>query len=147
MFNDEIQPASIEQLVRGRNGKMIAIDADVGGIVQQIQEINPAFHVRYSEAGEYWVVFRINPDTKKQELVTTAQELDGRLLNRIRKISSPLYDFAAEVDKLEAQGKKAKEYQWSEQVREHGEQLAHALRKDKGLHKDSARSKRRWAAK
>jgi hypothetical protein len=144
MYNDNIEPASIDQLKRGRDGRMILVEADVGNIVQQIKEINDCFNVRHSDAGGYFVVFYRNPLTQQEELVTTAQELDGRLLNRIRKVAHRSYDFAAELKRLDEEIEREREYQFEQKVHERGEEIAHALRKDVGAWKDQARSKKSW---
>lgn len=139
----ELEPASLDQIKRGKDGKMIVIENDVGGIVSQIKAINDSLHVRWSDAGEYFVVYHEYP-SGKQELLTTALELDGRLVKRIEKVTSGSYDYLAEIDKLEAAREAETDAKLKEQIGEFGERLAHALRKDLGVNSDVARSKKSW---
>lgn len=145
-MNDDIQPATLAQVKMGASGKFVTIDADVGEVVQQIKQINPDLHVRHSEAGNYFVVYYRNPITKYERMVTTAQELDKRLVNRMKKLNDGDYDYLAELARLDAQADTAKEAAEKERIGEMAERLAHALRQDLGVWKDSARSKKRWGA-
>lgn len=143
-MNDDIEPASLDQLKRGANGRMTLIEADVGDNVRQIKEVNKNLFVRYSDAGGYFVVFYRHPVTLKERLVTTAKELDGRLVNRIRRLNSDSYDYIAELEKLDSAAEQAKLDAEKERIGDLAERLAHALRKDLGVWKDSARSKQSW---
>ncbi len=144
--NDDIEPVTLDQLKRGKNGKMVLVESDVGGIVQQIKQINPNLCVRHSDLGGYFVVFFRNPDNGKERLITTAKSLDGRLVNRMHKLNSGNYDYLAELARLDREADKAKDERIKEEMGEIAERLAFALRKDLGIWKDSSRSKRRWGA-
>lgn len=124
----EIQAATIAQLQRGKGGRMVEIDDDVGGIAKRLREIDPGLHLRYSEAGEYFVVYFV--DGEKAELVTTATTCDGRLLQRVERIASDQYDFTGELERLDAQSEADQEHAFREHVGEIGERLAHAIRRD-----------------
>jgi hypothetical protein len=126
----DIEPASLTQIARGRDGKVVAIDDDVSGIAQQLKEIDPQLKLRYSEAGEYFAVYHDGPE--ESYLVTTAQELDGRILQRIRKVASGRYDYVAELDALDARAERERDRAFSEQMGEAHQQLKHALQKDLG---------------
>jgi hypothetical protein len=128
----EIRSASYNQVLKGRGGRMVLIDDDVCGIAAQLLEIDPSLRLRWSEAGEYFVVYQ-QIDEHTRHLVTTAQELDGRLLQRVLKITHPDFDFAAEVDRIDAEADAAIEHRFHEGVGERGERLAHAVRKDMGF--------------
>jgi hypothetical protein len=127
----DIEPASLTQIARGRDGKVVAIDDDVSGIAQQLKEIDPSLRLRYSEAGEYFAVYCETP--QETYLVTTAQELDGRILQRIRKVASGRYDYVAELDALDARAERERERAFSERMGEAHEKLRHGLRKDLGI--------------
>jgi hypothetical protein len=127
----EIRPATYAQIKRGRDGRMVAIDDDVAGIAAQLLEIDPSLRLRWSESGEYFVVYQDLGST--QHLVTTAQELDGRLLQRVLQVTHPDFDFAAEVDRVDAEADREAARRFSEGVGERGERLAHAIRKDMGF--------------
>lgn len=140
----DLEPATIDQVKRGKDGKFITIDNDVGGIVKQIRDINPDLHVRFSELGEYFVVYYRDPLTNDEHLLTTAQELDGRLVKRVARVTSGNYDYLAELARLDSAAAAEKNARIKEQIGDSAERLAHALRKDLGIWKDSARSKRSW---
>lgn len=132
----EIQPATLAQVVRGRGGKMVQIDDDVAGIAQRLQEIDPRLRLRYSEPGGYFVVYRLieRPDgSTKKDMVTTSTTVDGRLLQRIEKVYGRDYNYADELDKVDAAAKRERDHRFSEQVGPLAEQLAHAIRKDLGV--------------
>lgn len=125
----EIPAASISQVMRLRDGRMAAIDDDVCGVVKQLQEINPALRVRFSEAAELFVVYQIL-DNGEEHLVTTTPELDGRLVKRIAEIAAPGYDYGAELDRLDKAAKKRQQDEWDEQTQEALEKLSWAIRHD-----------------
>lgn len=128
----ELQAASLAQIQAAKSGEMVLIEEDVGSVVGQIQEVDSSFRVRYSEVGEYFVVYAAD-ETGHEYLVTTAQELDGRLLDRVRQIASERYDYAAQVESIDAAYEASKDHELREAVGEIGQRLAHALRQDRGL--------------
>lgn len=131
----EIQPATIEQVAKGRDGKMITIDADVGGIAQQLTEVDPHLKLRFSESGGYFVVYREAPEGS--ELVGTYQELDHRVLKDVQRLAwlnrQPGYSYADELDKKDAEADKEAEHARKEAMGEPAEKLHYALRKDKNM--------------
>lgn len=139
----ELDAATIDQIRRSKDGGMVTIENDVGNIVAQIKAINDSLRVRWSEAGEYFVVYHVYP-SGKEELLTTAQELDGRLVKRIQKVTSGDYNYLEELDKLEAAKEAESDAKFKEQIGEYGERLGHALRKDLGIQTDAGRSRKRW---
>ncbi len=126
----KIQPATLDQVAIGRNGKRIAIDADVGSVAQQLQQIDSNLELYFNEDGGYYEVRCKHPVSGKPYLVLTAQELDGRIIDRMHQIRDPQYNFAKELEADEAAMKKELEHKRKEQVGEVGERLAHAIRKD-----------------
>lgn len=125
----EITPASITQVFKGRGGRFITVDGDVA---RELQKIDRELHLRYSHGGDYFVVYRVDPGTGDEELVLTAQECDLRIVNRIREIAQPTYNFAAELDRIDAARNAQIDYEKGQEVGEIGERLAHAIRKDIG---------------
>lgn len=123
-----IQAASLAQVRKGRDGRMIAIDNDVLDVAKQLYAFDDSLRLRWSEAGEHFVVYQCVGDVEK--LVLTSRELDPQIIERVRKIAHPSYDFGAELDRIDAEAEKEKEHRFREQVGERGEVLAHALRKD-----------------
>ena len=129
----EIQPASMAQVVEGRDGRRWGIDDDVGGIAKQLQEIDPKLRLQWNEKREFFMVVEVleEGDGKSTErLVFSAKECDGRIVTRMRQIASPGYDFLAEIDQMDAQAEKDRDHGFSEKIGEAGEVAAHALRKD-----------------
>jgi uncharacterized protein YlxW (UPF0749 family) len=128
----EIAPASLAQLRQSRDGRWISVDADVGSIAQQIAEIavdrGIVLSLRVSEVTGIFVVVQHIGD--QEQLVTTATECDQRLVESVRKATSPQYDLAAEIDQLEAEKDARQEARRQEQLGDAGERLAHALAKD-----------------
>jgi len=123
----DLQPASIAQVRQGKH-RRITVEADVGSIVQQIQEIDPRLGVIWDDDGEFFAV--VEQDGPKQRLVLTALELDHRVLERLREISSPDYDYVAEMDRMDREADKEKDHRFMQEVGENAEVMAHALRKD-----------------
>ena len=133
-WDGDIPPATIEQVREGKNGKVHVITEDAGGVAAGLRQVNPNLFLRYSEAGNYYVVYHRNPDTKQDELVKTYQECDGRIVEdvaRIRKENeTPGYSLADELERKESEAEKAREDAFSEQIGDAAERLHHALRQD-----------------
>lgn len=132
----EVPAASIAQVALGKNGEWVQIDDDVQGVANALHQIDPHLCLRYSLAGDYWVVYW-KPDGAERgdgHLITTAVELDHRLVKKIERIywqcRQPGYSFADEVEAQDAAAEKARQDAFSEQVGEIGERLAFALRQD-----------------
>lgn len=130
--------ADLAQVQMARDGKYVEIEDDVQGIANSLSEIDPHLRLRFSEAGGHYVVFF--KDEQQEYIVTTATELDGRLVPLIRKLhwqaTQPGYSFADELDKVEKQAEKDRDAAYEN---EHGEafsRLAHAMRKDTGRDKN-----------
>lgn len=128
---------------------MVLVSDDVGGVAAALRALDPHLHLRYSEAGEYWVVYwsadpsQTDEDVEREErgetyLVTSAQDLDHRLVKRIEKVywecKQPGYSLAAELDKIDAKAEQDAKHEWGEKYGEIHERMAHALRKD--THRD-----------
>lgn len=132
----EISPARLAQVQQARGGEFVEISDDVQNVAADLRAIDAGLRLRYSEAGEYFVVYHVEElpgGGQREHLVTTAQELDQRLVQRIREIDPRNgYDYAAELDRLEAEGERERDREFSEQIGPLGERLAHAVRKDLG---------------
>lgn len=138
----EIQPASLDQVMLASNGKRINITSDVGDVVKDLKAIDSNYEVHaveYFDNGQLSAYFEIrcfNPTHGKSYLVTTATELDQRIVNRIKEIRDPSYNYADELEKAEQENKDKLEVERKEQIGDIGERLAHAMRKDKGIKKN-----------
>lgn len=135
----EIKPASLTQLSRGREGQMIEIDDDVQGVANALNEIDSHICLRFSEAGGYFVAYWKPEGGEDGDgyLITTAQELDHRLVKKVERIyhecSQPGYSYAAALDKAEEAAKAERDYEEAEKLGPVLEQLSHAMRKDLGF--------------
>lgn len=142
-WTGEIEPASIEQIKAGRNGKMHLITEDAGGIAKRLREIDPRLHLRFSERGGYYVVYarEENEPEGTGYMVATYQKLDARIVKDLEQIKwlnqQPDYSYADELEKKHELAKAAQEYEFSQKIGENAERLAFALRKDLGYAHDS----------
>jgi hypothetical protein len=125
----ELQAATLAQVRAGRDGRRILVEDDVLEIAGMIRQVDEHLSLHWNETGEYFSVVETAEDGRER-LVLSAQELDGRVLERIQQIAHPDYNYVAELDKLDAQAEREKEHRFSEQTGEIGERLAHALRTD-----------------
>jgi gas vesicle protein len=130
----EIKPATIDQIIKGRNGKRVVITNDVGDVARQIKEISSDLELHYNETADYFVV--IQKHENGEHLVTTAQDLDGRIVERVKQITNPQYNFDIEAAKVEKEAKENMEKQRKEHIGEIGERLAHGFRKDLNIKKN-----------
>lgn len=139
-WTGEIEPATVEQVRQGRDGKMHVISADAGGVVDRIKQVDPRLNVRYVEAADYYAVY--SKEGESEYLVGTYKELDQRVAADIEKVAwknrQPGYSLADDLDDLEARAQKEFDAQQYEKIGESAEELAFALRKD--LHKDKYRA-------
>lgn len=124
------RPATVEQLRQARDGRLV----HVGGEVERaLQEHDPNLRIRWSDTGQYYVVYYTNPETGDDELVTTALDYDMRIVARVIAIDSERYDLVSEIDRLDRQYERDVDHRFREQVGERGERLHHAIRKDLGV--------------
>ena len=137
-WTGEIEPATIEQIRRGKDGKMHLITEDAGGIAQRLREIDPRLHLRYSEMGEYYVVYAREPHEPEGTgyMVATYQVLDGRIIKDIERIKwlneRPGYSYADELEQKNKEADAKRDAEFSAKIAENAEQLAWAIRKDLG---------------
>ena len=137
----EVEPAHVDQVLLGADGSFVEVSADVGSVVAELRRIDPGLKVRFNERGQCWHVYH-QPDERNTYLVLTAQAhqgvtgvwmgLDNRIVERVRRISSDDYDFAAEVEKQNRAADKAKADHKAETLGEAGERAFHMIRKLEG---------------
>lgn len=137
-WTGEIEPATMEQIRLGRDGKMHVITEDAGGIAQRLREIDSRLHLRYSEKGQYYVVYAREEHEPEGTgyMVATYQTLDARILRDIEQIKwlneQPGYSYADALEEKNAEAEAKREYDFSQKIKENAEQLAWAIRKDLG---------------
>ena len=128
----------MEQIRLGRDGKMHVITEDAGGIAQRLREIDSRLHLRYSEKGQYYVVYAREEHEPEGTgyMVATYQTLDARVLRDIEQIKwlneQPGYSYADALEEKNAEAEAKREYDFSQKIKENAEQLAWAIRKDLG---------------
>lgn len=143
----EIEPATVEQIKIARDGRLVTISDDVGNVARDLRALHPTLRLRHSESAGHFIVYQeIEKSDGEiiQHLVTTAQQCDQRLVRRVAQIIHPSYDLHKELDKVEAESWEKIEDEMDEWIEDQGDCLAHAMRKDLGINKDSARSKKSW---
>lgn len=117
---------------------MVQIDHEVAGIARELSEIDSHIRLRFSEAGGYYAVY-FQPDDGNEYLIFTAQDLDERIVQKMREIHhrclQPGYSFAGELETVEAKNKAKQERKRYERDGELHERLAHALRAQAGYDK------------
>lgn len=133
----EIEPANYEQVVKAGNNKddWIVIEKDLGEVVSELKEIDPRLCVRWSPHQSFYALFakEVIKGKEQEYLVNTFKSLDRRVVNRVREILSPSYDFVKEIERSEDKKKRDEEHKLHEAMGERAELLAHALRKDLGI--------------
>lgn len=133
----EITPVSFDRVMKLRNGRRAVITGDVGGIVAQLVEIDERINVWYQpEVGVYVLELHTPlPDGSIEEsMIGAYEELDGRLVERVRQVCSPDYNIGAEIEASEARAAKANDEAHHEKAGDLAERLQHALRKDLSRH-------------
>jgi hypothetical protein len=130
-------PAKLAQIQQARNGRLVEIDDDVVGVARQLRDIDRSLRLRYCELpdghDDYWLVYRLveHPDgSAEEQMVTTAMELDARIVKRVQKIAAEDYDLVAELDRLDRESERARDHELHERNGPVAERLWHALRKD-----------------
>lgn len=128
----DISPANIAQVELGRDGRVVTIDDDVLNIAKDLKEIDDKLRLRWVENAEYFCVYELEEDGS-ESLVLTSQELNPQIIERVRQIAHPSYDYAKELDKLDAQVDREFDHAQRERLGEAAEKLSFAVRKDLGL--------------
>lgn len=137
----EIEPASMTQVLAARNGRWVEISDDVGSVAADLKRIDHHLRVKWSGAGEYFVVYYQHGDPcadctmspcapDKRDLVLTAQELDQRIVKRIELIDqhgTSGYDLVKEIERQEAE--QDKPLKFTDEQRDNIERKVHALRR------------------
>jgi hypothetical protein len=145
-MNDTLHPAKLDQILETRN-RQVVVDADSCTVAGDLKTIDPTLCVRFVDGPQpFFAVYQDikNPDgSSQQHLVTTAQAyptsfgtftgLDNRVVERVREITSPGYDFMAEAAKIKSEYESKQRRAREDKLGEMGEQAAWALRKDLGV--------------
>jgi hypothetical protein len=135
----EIQPGRAAQVHNAlRTGHRVVVPDDVKGVARTLKEIDPGLRLSYFPDQELWIIDHVKmleDGSVEESLVTTCEgELDPRLVERIRQIASPDYDYAAELDRLERDAQRREEALFTEKRGPILEKLAWAFTRDLGRH-------------
>jgi hypothetical protein len=125
----ELESATIAQVRKGRDGRLVQVEDDVLHIAARLRQVDPSLSLRWNDHGEYFVVVETD-ESGTEHRVTTCTELDERLLARIERIAHSSYDYVGELDRMDARAEREKDHRFHEQTGEVAERLAYALRKD-----------------
>jgi hypothetical protein len=139
----QVRPASIDQVQRAKDGRMVLISARESTIAADLQRIDRRLKLRFSEGGGYWAVFEQpeggcpcpDPNCEHGHLVLTAQECDDRIVQRIQYIDPQGrggYSYADALEKATLDAHRKSRQEFLDHVEELGEQAAHAVRRDLG---------------
>jgi hypothetical protein len=99
------------------------------------ERIHPGLGVRYHEASDHYSVFFESEDGTETYLITTALQLDHRIVDRIREIDRDGrsgYDYAKELEEGTLKARERALAAFRDRVGEHAEQAAYAIRRDMG---------------
>ena len=144
----DVEPASIDQVRIGMDGRVVVIDAEMSQIVADLQAIIPEIRVRFAEDAPepFWAVSLISDDGLEHHLVCTAKAtqtnsgtwtgLDERLVQRIAEIDSHgrgHYDYAKELERQNDEAKRLKRQRFRERMDSINDRAQHDLRKKLGI--------------
>jgi hypothetical protein len=110
-----------------RGGRAFLIEDDVCNVARDLQTIDPSLRLRFNDQGKY-VVYQVREDG--EQLVGIYDELDQRIVERAREYTNPAYNLADELDRVDAEREHDRDREFTEQVGDLSERLAHAVRED-----------------
>lgn len=140
----EIEPASFDQIRVAADGRVYEVSSDTGGVAEQLRRLDPCLHLKYSERGECFIVYRVHRNNepcrlddpeRTEELVLTAKDCDQRIIRRLEYIDREGrsgYDYAQALEDVNRRQKNQERYAFREQVGEAGEHVAHEIRRAEG---------------
>ena len=133
----EIQPAGIDQVVGSvESGDFDVVDHDVGNFAAQLKEIDASLVLTVNRHNGVFVVKQCLEDGS-EHLVQSATELDGRLLQEVRRIvHRTLNDpqgLTKELRERRRTREAAADHRIDERLGDLGEKTEHAIRKDFGI--------------
>ena len=114
----------------GRNGELIEVDDDVQSIAAQIKEIDPRLGVEYNLQTLQFRIYEQMPDGRRSTVMWVS-ELTGDIPNHLRRIQKTNY--VLEMRKRDEQAERDRDHAFHERVGPIGEELLHALRRDRGV--------------
>lgn len=130
----DIPLATHEQVIQAGDDYYI-INARDSTIIKEINDVDNRLHVKFNPRHEFFVLFAKEKtrEGENEYLVKTFTKLDARIVQRVKEISDPSYDFIKEGEDLENKLDKEKLNRIHNKIGDTAERLAHALRKDLGV--------------
>lgn len=140
----EIEPATFDQIRIAADGRLVTITADIGGVAESIRRLDPCLHLKYSERGECFIVYRVHRNgepcalddpERTEELVLTAKDCDQRIVRRLEFIDPhgrSDYDYADALEDVNRRTKAMERHAFRERVGEATERVAHEIRRAEG---------------
>ena len=131
-----IEAASLTQVMTGAGGEMVVIPDDVGNVARDLRALDPTLRVRYATRGGHYVIYQQIDEADGrvvEHFVTTARQLDQRIVRRVEQLVQPDRDAGAALETTLQARRAERAAAFHERVASHGEQLAHALRRDLGV--------------
>lgn len=143
----DIEPASVEQVRVGTDGRMVVIDAEASQVVKDLQAMIPEIRVRFAEDAKppFWAIYVLEADGRSTHLVLTQQAtltssgtyagLDQRVVERVAEIDPQgrgHYDYAKEIEQASELARKRGRERHRERMDEIGEQAQRELRQHMG---------------
>ena len=143
----DIQPATVEQVRVGTDGRMVLIDAEASQVVKDLQSMIPEIRVRFAEDAKppFWAVYVLEDDGRSTHLVLTQQAtltssgtwagLDDRIVKRVAEIDPQGrggYDYLEQLDRQNELARKRTRERKRERFGELGEQAQRELRRKLG---------------
>lgn len=131
----EVRPASLSQVLRGRDGRMIVIDDDVCNIVADLQRIDPRFRVSYVPDGHcYWVWLAIQDKDGRpaRHFVSSVNgdAFDRRVVAMAERITHESYDVAADMERVQREAERLAAEKRRRPIEENADRLHWAMRRD-----------------
>jgi hypothetical protein len=137
MTRIEVRPASLSMVQSTVEGDKVRVDEDVQNVARDLREIDAGLKLEYDTVQRFYAVKWEHLNQRGElveKLVLTALELDQRIVERVRYINLPDYDFAREIERQEAQAQRDADRERLDTVTgPAGERLRHAIRKDLGF--------------
>lgn len=123
----EIQPGSVAQVRLTPGGRAVLVEDDVCNVARDLRDIDASLMLRFNDEGKY-VVYQ--KQEHGEQLVGVYDDLDQRIVDRAREYTNPAYRLADELEQVDARREHDRDREFSEQVGEMSERLAHAVRED-----------------
>lgn len=135
----EIQPASIDDVKVGRDGRRYLVSAEAGTIAARLKEVDPRVYVEFheppagSKANPYYSVC-LHRDNAHDDLIfrVREQDFDQRVVEHLRMLNFNLRHGISEADRWEAEEdarRREANYQFEQQMAANAGRLMHSIQR------------------